>query len=92
MIPAGYTYTRCDIYTAHEFAEMFARIPEIVNAYIAENPKEIYNTDDQIAVRHKADEHFIGNGNNSARHGYANGNGGRTTKRWDYPEDSRHSQ
>jgi len=90
VIPDGYTYQRCDIYTPNEFrARMSGYYEEAVNRYISENQKPTYNTDDEIAVRHMRDERCVGR--NKARHGYAGGNGGSTTKRWEYTEDSRHS-
>ncbi len=51
-IPEGYTYTRCDQYSADEFMGMFQSesMRKIVEAYIEDNPKDIYNTDDEIAV------------------------------------------
>lgn len=53
-IPEGYTYRRCDQYSADEFLGMFQSdgMREIVAAYIKDNPKDIYNTDDEITVHH----------------------------------------
>lgn len=51
-IPEGYTYTRCDQYTAEEFVGMFKSkdVHKIAEEYVQEHPKEIYNTDDEIAI------------------------------------------
>lgn len=51
-IPEGYTYKRCDQYSVDEFLGMFKSkdMRRIVEEYIRENPKEVYNTDDEIAV------------------------------------------
>lgn len=51
-IPEGYTYTRCDQYTAEEFAGMFKSkdVHKIAEDYVKEYPKEMYNTDDEIAI------------------------------------------
>ena len=49
-VPAGYTYMRCDQLTAEEFvAECNGRFSkEAALAFVAENPKPFYNTDDMI--------------------------------------------
>jgi len=54
-IPEGYTYKRCDQYTKEEFLKLYIN-PGCKNPskdalkYVTENPKEVYNTDDIIAV------------------------------------------
>lgn len=53
----GYTYQRCDRYTVEEFKTIFTqkgcKVPSRnCLEYIAQNPKKIYNTDDEIAVIH----------------------------------------
>ena len=60
-IPEGYTYSRCDTYTAEELikacslADEFTwrtrewRNPHAV-AYVKAHPKETYNVDDNIAI------------------------------------------
>ena len=51
-IPEGYTYTRCDVYTAEEFIAKYTsdKMRKICEEYVRENPKEQYNTDDEIAL------------------------------------------
>ena len=51
-IPEGYTYTRCDRYTPEEFLEKYGGINlrDICEQYMKDNPKEVYNTDDEIAI------------------------------------------
>lgn len=51
-IPEGYTYTRCDQYSAEEFLEHYTsdRMRELCTEYIRDNPKEVYNTDDEIEL------------------------------------------
>ena len=51
-IPEGYTYTRCDIYSANEFIELFGNViaQGVAAEYVRNNPKEQYDTDDEIAV------------------------------------------
>jgi len=51
-IPEGYTYKRCDQYSKEEFLGMFQSegMRRIVSEYIKNNPKDTYNTDDEIAV------------------------------------------
>jgi len=53
-IPEGYTYKRCDLYSKDEFLDMYTSndMRRIVTEYIKDNPKDIYNTDDEIAVHH----------------------------------------
>ena len=51
-IPEGYTYKRCDQYSAKEFLKMFQgkKAKETAQNYLNEHPKEVYDTDDEIAV------------------------------------------
>ena len=78
-IPEGYTYIRCDQYSADEFLAMFQSIGmrEIVAAYIKDNPKDIYNTDDEIAV-HQIHDGLVVNSMYNVEHRD-------TTKRYHYP-------
>ena len=48
----GYTYKRCDQYSKEEFINMFQSgdMRRIVIEYVENNPKDVYNTDDEIAV------------------------------------------
>ena len=63
-IPEGYTYVRCDQYTPEEFIRMYTNdkgeISEYCLEYMRDNPKDIYNTDDQIAIRMNARERDVG--------------------------------
>lgn len=78
-IPEGYTYKRCDQYSADEFLGMFQSncMREIVVAYIKDNPKDIYNTDDEIAV-HQIHDGLVVNSMKDVEHRV-------TTKRYHYP-------
>lgn len=60
-IPEGYTYTRCDIYSANEFIELFGNAAAQIDAieYVRNNPKDFYNTDDEIAVYHIIDARSV---------------------------------
>jgi len=51
-IPEGYTYKRCDEYSKDEFLGMYKSkdMHRIVEDYVKSHPKDIYNTDDEIAV------------------------------------------
>lgn len=51
-IPEGYTYKRCDQYTAEEFIAMYQskETKERCIQYVKDNPKPVYNTDDEIAI------------------------------------------
>ena len=51
-VPEGYTYMRCDLYSADDFVELFqnALARGIAKEYVRDNPKEQYNTDDEITV------------------------------------------
>lgn len=52
--PEGYSYQRCDRYTAKEFVDMFrARGRKLLQRaleYVMEHPKDVYDTDDEIAI------------------------------------------
>jgi hypothetical protein len=57
-IPDGYSYRRCDRFTRDEFLRMFTRYEKgkaktSPNAlkYVEEHPKEVYTTDDEVAIR-----------------------------------------
>lgn len=78
-IPEGYTYKRCDQYNKEEFLGMFQSggMRKIVSEYIRNNPKETYNTDDEIAVRQIHDGMVV-NSMNDVEHR-------KTTKRYNYP-------
>lgn len=78
-IPEGYTYTRCDQYSADEFLGMFQSndMRRIVTEYIKDNPKDIYNTDDEIAV-HQIHDGLVVNSMNDVEHRS-------TSKRYHYP-------
>lgn len=60
-IPEGYTYTRCDLYSAEEFIDLFQNVMtrSVATEYVTVNPKEIYNTDDEIAVYSIVDERRV---------------------------------
>jgi len=60
-IPEGYTYTRCDQYSADEFMAMFKNdsMRRIVWEYIQAHPKDRYNTDDEIAVHQIHDDRTV---------------------------------
>ena len=51
-IPEGYSFERCDIYTPEEFLAGYTsdKMREICEEYMRENPKDQYDTDDQIAI------------------------------------------
>ena len=51
-IPEGYKYTRCDQYSPDEFLELYKskEMKKVCKEYIEEHPKDIYTTDDQIAI------------------------------------------
>lgn len=51
-IPEGYTFERCDQYTKEEFLKRFKAncAFEVYKEYVEANPKEYYDTDDEIAV------------------------------------------
>ena len=53
-IPEGWKYTRCDKYTAEEFKNRVPHVcseySEIIEQYIKDNPKEYYDTDDELAI------------------------------------------
>lgn len=51
-IPEGYTYVRCDQYKAEDFAKMYRKgyMRDACLEYMKEHPKDIYNTDDEIAI------------------------------------------
>lgn len=77
-IPEGYTYTRCDQYTADEFLGMFQSdsMRRIVGDYIQTHPKDRYNTDDEIAV-HQIHDGLVANSLHDVTHS-------NTTKRYRY--------
>ena len=78
-VPEGYTFERCDQYSAEGLIDSFGsgRMQELAREYVAANPKEVYNTDDEIAIRQMLNPvGCMGNG--------------RTTKRYIDPGDSRH--
>lgn len=54
-VPEGYTYKRCDRYTPEEFLAMYKSrdMKRVCREYIQENPKDIYTTDDQIALHER---------------------------------------
>lgn len=78
-IPEGYTYKRCDQYNKEEFLGMFQSegMRRIVSEYIRNNPKDTYNTDDEIAV-HQIHDGIVVNSMNDVEHR-------KTTKRYHYP-------
>lgn len=61
VIPEGYTYVRCDLYSPDEFIELFpnALSQSIAIEYVKNNPKEQYNTDDTIAVYNEIDSRRV---------------------------------
>ena len=79
-IPDGYTYTRCDRYSADEFVEQFESVlgKSVAAEYIQDNPKEEYSTDDQIAVMHIIDARRVP--------GLIHGQNRHTTKRTYYTD------
>lgn len=79
-IPEGYTYTRCDLYSADEFVAMFQNVITrgIAIEYVRNNPKEKYNTDDEIAVYNIMDERRVP--------GLIHGQNRKTTKRTYYTD------
>lgn len=62
-IPEGYTYQRCDQYTAEEFIAMYQSkdSKERCIQYVKDNPKPFYNTDDEIEM-HKPCRDAVVNG------------------------------
>lgn len=52
-VPEGYTFKRCDQYSAEELIECFGtgRMQELAREYISAHPKEVYDTDDEIAIK-----------------------------------------
>lgn len=60
-IPEGYTYTRCDLYSANEFIELFGNViaQGVAAEYVRDNPKEQYDTDDEITVYHAIDARSV---------------------------------
>lgn len=79
-IPEGYTYMRCDQYTAEEFIKNYSNkaAKEIVREYTQEHPKEFYNTDDEIAVHQMMKERSVVSLKETHGRPY--------TKRYKYPE------
>lgn len=51
-IPEGYKYIRCDQYSPEAFLELYRskEMRKVCQEYIQAHPKEIYTTDDQIAI------------------------------------------
>ncbi len=60
-IPEGWTYTRCDRYTKEEFKARYRQHlrVDIIEKYIEDNPKEYYDTDDEIAVHYILQERSV---------------------------------
>ena len=56
-VTEGYTYMRCDLYSADEFIDLFGNALTRATAaeYVRDNPKDLYNTDDEIAVYNAID-------------------------------------
>lgn len=81
-IPEGYTYIRCDQYSAEEFIKRHTDrsgvMTEICHRYVLDNPKPFYNTDDDIALMQLHDEHVVGSMYSLT--------GKRTTKRYHYEQ------
>ena len=79
-IPAGWTYTRCDRYTKDEFRarhRQHLRV-DIIEKYIEDNPKEYYDTDDEIAIHYILQERTVP--------GLLHGQNRKTTKRTWYTD------
>jgi len=76
----GYTYKRCDLYSADEFIMLFGNALTQSDAaeYVRDNPKELYNTDDEIAVYHIIDSRLVP--------GLIHGQNRHTTKRTYYTD------
>jgi len=57
-IPEGYTYVRCDQHSGKEFLKMCTKKghKDVCEEYMKVNPKDIYNTDDEIAVHQLYEE------------------------------------
>lgn len=81
-IPEGYTYIRCDQYTPEEFRQMYTNQKGHVSAtakeYMMMHPKDLYNTDDEIAIRELRRSREVGSM-------YAD-TGKHTTKRYRYEQ------
>lgn len=78
-IPEGYTYKRCDQYNKDEFLDMYKSkdMRKIVEEYVTSNLKDLYNTDDEIAVHQIHNDRTVNSMNNVENR--------RTTKRYHYP-------
>lgn len=83
-IPEGYTYIRCDQYTPEEFKQQYTNDKGHVSLncieYMLRNPKNIYNTDDMIAIHNMSLEHEVGS--------MLHLTGKNTTKRYRYGSDN----
>lgn len=84
-IPDGYSYRRCDRFTRDEFLEMFPgespwSLRKEALKYVDEHPKDVYTTDDEVAVR---------SGRSTIRvHGNSTVYGGYSTKRYAFDESA----
>lgn len=82
-VPEDYTFTRCDKFTREEFINMYK--DEMCHAildcldYLEKHPKDIYDTDDILAIREISKEHYIGS--------LCAATGKVTTKRYAYDHD-----